>query len=517
MSPRSFLLLAPLLGGCLTATTVSSSLERRPTGLETLADPQGEHLAVEEVGVVGGVVELGVTSAQRELEVERFELERNSSERREWKRGGKAGRNALWLASATAGWVGAFGVSWEGADGQRVQLGGLGGEAQSWQGVTALLVAASGVGLGTQQTLAVGRDEQLINTLVATERVLRQSRSLPEDPLAGFGLDLRGEGLGSLRATTDSAGRASVSALELPVSAWSTGLDIRSEDGALAGRWKPSDDLRSSLLELPADWEAPFHASLLDEVAELAREASDGGLDSDLPLSELSTADGARGSLEPLPLDEQLPQAQAWLAELEPLAAVAAAQRERVHFDWLRNAYRMTEQLAPSAGASVLASPEPSSELLTPLFQPMDLFRQLPATVALSVDELSDSAVADPSQPPRVLLIDSDSCSVFEAVSVLSYERVMLTCEGEDEGQRSVLISTERDLRILQAEAWAVVGLLTSTSEIEAGSVRSGWLPTVTPLYAASLGRSDEGSLAFIQHLDEQLLLETGVMREIGL
>ena len=517
MSPRVPILLCPLLAGCLTTATVNRTLERQSVGLETLSDPDGEHLAVEEFVAVDGVVELGVSTAVRELEVERYDLAQNTAERREWKQGGKVGRNVMWLVSATASWVGAFGVSWEGADGQRVQIGGLGGESRSWQGITALLVAAGGVGVGTQQTLAVKRDETYVSTLVATERVLRESRSLPEAPLASHSFDLSGSDLADLHATTDGSGRLSLSALQLPSAAWRSGLDVRSADGALAGRWQPSNALRNDLLQLPADWEAPFHASLLDEAAGLAGQVDEGGVVTDLPTSQLRTPGGVRGAVEPLPPEDRASQVQAWIAELEPLAQAAAAQRERIHLDLLRSAFRMTATLAPSVAASTLGMPEAGPELLNPLFQPMDVFRNLPDTATVTLGELRSQTVALPLGPPRLVLLEAGRCSVSEPESGWGYERVTLRCGDRDGGVVGVLVSTQHDLGLLGAEAWVVVGLLTNPTALEAGTLRSGWLPTVTPLYGASLGRTDDGQIAFVQVLDEDLLVESGVLRELGM
>jgi hypothetical protein len=516
MRPTTLLLTAPLLGGCLTATQVNSTVERRSSGLETLADAEGVHLAIEELAISDGVVELGISTAGRELEAERFDLAQNSALRREWKQGGKAGRNLMWIASAAASWVGAFGVSWESADGQRVQIGGLGGDAQSWQGVLALVAAASGVGVGAQQTLAVRKDEQIVSTLVGAERILRESRSLPEAPFAGHQLDLAGTGFSGLQAVTDTEGRVSVPAFQLSNSAWSSGLDLYSSDGGLAGRWQPSEELRTDLLKLPANWDAPFHASLLDNVSILARQVEEGGVNTDLPLADLSSPEGVRAAVEPLTPEEQAPQVQAWLVELEPLAQEAAAQRARIHLDVLRADFEMTESLAPAAAAAVLSAPGGDPELLNPLFQPMELFRGLPQDVLVTPEELRGQRVKLPGATPRVVLLEAGACSVSAPAGVWSDLRVTLRCDVDKDEEATVLISTVHALGLYNAKGWVVAGLLANPTELEAGTYRSGWLPTVTPLYAASLGKTEDGQIAFTQVLDEALLVDSGVLLELG-
>ena len=498
-------LVALTLPGCLTTVVQSTSVERRSTGLETLADPHGEHLRVEEVSTANGVVELAVSMARRELEVESFEISEVTTKGRGWKNGGKAGRNMLWLTSAAAGWVGAFGVSWETDDGRQVQIGGLGADAQSWQGVVGLVAALGGIGAGTQQTLAVRRLGASSSSKIVGEQLLLGSKSVALTPLVGQVMELGLGGGGKLTAATDGAGHAALSGLSLPTASWGRGLDLSSEH--LRGSWQPSAGLRRDLLALPADWLSPFHSSLLREVTTLAREAEASGGGGGLHINELTTPDGARARLDALPADQQALQAQAWIDQLQPLAEAAASQRERIHLDWLRGSSSVARETAASVGAS-LAMGDLTTDTLSPLFGPFELFRQLPEDVLIPI-----AALARPVLGPSargVVLLEAGPCAVSDSLSTQPAGRALVQC-----GDTRVLIASDQDLQLAAGRAWVVVGLLDAPLGLRQGDATI-WLPVVRPLYAATLAVDTAGQAAFTQVLDEEALLGSGVLRRLG-
>lgn len=501
------LVLALTLPGCLTTGTQSSAIERSSTGLETLSDPEGEHLLVEELGSGEGLVELVVFTAKRELEVETFELSEVTTEARGWKQGGRAGRNALWLASAAAGWVGAFGVSWETGDGREIQIGGLGADAQSWQGVTSLVAALSGIGAGAQQTVAVHRPGSSSSSVLGSERVLLGSKSVALAPLVGQALEL-GLGEGSLlSAATDAGGRASVSGLQLPTSSWAEGLGLTS--GGLRGTWTPSGDLRDGLLALPAEWSSPFHASMLDDVADLAKQAAQGGGGGDLQLADLTSPNGARARLEALPVEEQVPLAQAWLEQLEPYAEAAAAQRERVNLDVLRSSASMARQMVAGQGAFMVQHDQPLGDII-PLFEPYAWFGQLPDEALVTVEAVGRPVFG--SQDSRVVLLEAGPCVVSDERGAQPAGRAIVVC-----GATRVIVASDQDLHLADGHAWVVAGLLDAPIGVrQLGVEGSGWLPVIRPLYAANLAVDAAGEVSFTQVLDEEGVLESGVLRRVG-
>ena len=508
MSRRLAILLVLGTSGCLTTGTVSTSLERSSAGLETLLDPDGAHMVVQELGSSEGLTELAVSTAQRELDVEGFEIREVATEGRGWKKGGKAGRNLLWVASVAAGWVGAFGVSWETADGRVMQIGGLGGEAQTWQGVAALVGAVGGIGAGTQQTVATRQPGSTSTTLLGREQVLMGSRSVDLAPLVGQALNLGlGDG-GLLSVPTDAEGRASLSGLELPTSSWRDGLDLSAS--GLRGAWQPSDGLRRDLLAMPADWSTPFHGSLAEQLSTVAKQADGGGLIPDLPLAELTTATGAIAQLELLPVEQQAQQAEAWIMQLETYAEAAAAQREVVHLDWLRSSASMARQSAAGVGASLAMMDDLPADMISPLFQPMELFRQLPDDALSPVEAIGGPAIG--ARDPRVVLLEAGPCAVSDALGALAAGRVVVDCSGA-----RVVVGAGQDLHLAEARAWVIAGILDAPVGLrQAGSERATWLPVVKPLYAASLARSSEGQVSFSQVLDDEGLLASGVLRRVG-
>ncbi len=509
MSPRLLLLLTLAMPGCLTVSSASSSLERRSGGLQTMADPEGEHLVVQELGQRDGQLELQVSVAQRELEVERYEVYETTTEQQGWKPRGRAGRNLLWLASAAAGWVGAYGVSWGGGD-DRVQIGGLGADAARWQGAVGLVAALGGLATGTQQTLAVKRPGSSTTTLLRSKRQLVSSRSLDLAPLAEGALNLALSGDGLLSTRTDAQGLAQLSGTALPLGSWREGLSLDAAD--LSGSWQPSDGLRSELLQLPADWSTPFHGSVLGELSSLAHEVEEGRGGGDLPLAELRSPEGARAQLEALPLEEQAPQARAWLMELEPLAMEVAAQRARIHLDWLRAASRNARQMATGVGASLVGQQLPP-DMITPLFEPMDLFRQLPEDAQLSVDIL-----AAPSRVPgptgRAFLLEQDACRASDELGPQLPGRTVLACVTSDGSVALAIVASEQDLHLAEARAWALVAAPVAPLGLDREG-RSRWIPTLQPLYAASLFVNEEG-VGFTQLLDEEGLVGSGVLLRIA-
>ncbi len=505
MSPRLSLLLALSLNGCLTTGNVSAVIERHATGLETLADPDGQHLVVRELSTSDDVVELVVSTAQRELEVERYELVESTTESRGWKAGGKAGRNLLWVASAAAGWVGTFGVSWETSDGRTVQIGGLGEDAKTWQGVTALVAALGGIGTGAQQTIAVLRPGRTASSVIGSEQVLLGSQSIALEPLTGQALDLAIGGASLLSTSTDGDGRAALSALQLPVGSWSEGLGLTATD--LGGTWRPSDGLRQSLTALPADWSAPFHASLLDDLAGVALEVERGGASTELPLAELKSPASTRAQLETLPAEQQAGQAQAWIDQLTPLAEAAAAQRESVNLGVLRSQARVAQQTTGTMGANLIAMGELQTD---DVFPPLGLFHQLPDDAIIPTDQIGKLRMG--SSDSRVVVLEPGPCAVSEASDSLAAGRALVECSGAQ-----VMVVSDADLPLSDARAWAVVGALDAPVGLRGlGSEQTRWVPVVRPLYAGVLAVDAGGVVRFGQVLDEEGLLESGVLRRVG-
>ncbi|MFH1466038.1 MAG: hypothetical protein ABIO70_16760 [Pseudomonadota bacterium] len=505
MRSLPLLLAALTLPGCLTTHTMSRAVERSSRGVTTVVDEAQDRLVVQELSLGGDQLELAVSAARRELEVERFEITETTSEGHAWREGGRAGRNALWALSAVAGWLGAFGVSWENADGRTVQIGGLGGEATPWQGATALGLALGGLGYGLQQTVATHRSTAGDPRALGTEDVLVRSRDVAQAPLAGQALAF-GRGLG---VTTDAAGHASLPALQLPLFAGA--VDVRTADGAARGLWQPGDGLRESLLALPADWTSPFHSSLAGALAATARIVQEGGAPSPSPSpsAQLTTPEAVQAALAELPADRQARQAAAWLDDLAPYAQAARDQRARIHLDWLRTSARMARQAASTVGVGLMMDPTQSGNLLAPLFQPFDLFHQLPHQVRVFPDELGEPAPA--ARGPRVALLVAAACDV--AAGAQPTGRTLLVCRGEHDEEHRVLVVAGQDLHLASARAWVLAGLL--AEPVSQAGART-WLPIVVPLYAASIFEDADAQVGFVQVLDEERLVASGVLGEIG-
>lgn len=478
-------------------------------GHETLADPNGEHLVVEELGLQDDRIELQVSVAQRELEVERFEIHETTTEQHDWKPRGKAGRNLLWLASAAAGWVGAYGVSWGSGD-DRVQIGGLGAEAARWQGAVGLVAALGGLVTGAQQTVVARRPGSSTTSLLYDEQLLRGSHSLDLAPLADGALNLALGGDGLLSARTDPNGHIQFAGTSLPFDSWREGLRLDTSD--LSGSWSPSDGLRSELFALPADWSTPFHASMLSELSSLAQVVDRGGHGGDLPVAELRSPEGAQARLEALSPEQQVPQAQAWLEDLEPLALEVAAQRERIHLEWLRSATGNARRMASGMGASLVGQGLPA-DMITPLFEPMELFRQLPEDAQLSMDSLL-APMRVPDRPARAMLLDQQACRNVDDPGPQLPGRAVLSCSTSGGTQALVVVLSEQDLQLPQARAWSLVAVPGAPMAGEDGG-HARWLPTLQPVYAASLFSNEEG-IGFTQLLDEERLLGSGLLQRIA-
>jgi hypothetical protein len=254
--------------------------------------------------------------------------------------------------------------------------------------------------------------------------------------------------------------------------------------------------LRASLLALPADWGSPLHRSLARQVAGSARLAQEGGAPTALPLAQLTTPEGLQAALSDLPPEQQAAQAAAWLEELAPYAEAARAQRARIHLEWLHNSALMSRQAAASMGAGPLAAmAEPA------LFQPMDLFRQLP----------EPGFVEPGSQGAQVVVLQTGNCAVEPGPQPAG--RTLLACRAGARGEHRVLVQSSEDLHLAEARAWALAALPGPPVRQGAGGA---WLPTLVPLYAASLFQRADGEVGFVQVLDEERLVSSGVLGEIG-
>jgi len=552
--PRAptLIVLTATLAGCLTTKVSSSVVERSPTGLEDVVDASAAHLVANE-SLEGGQLVLSVSSAVREHELQGYEVNRTSTDGREWAPGGKLARNVMFVGSAAATWVGLFGVGFETAEGRWIQIGGLGEDGKPASAVGALVAALGGLGVGTQQTVATKRTTG-DSTVIRQELDWLATGSVESSPLAEQALDLllragrETEPRELLDLATDSDGLARLDALSLPGSTWSSGhqLMLQSPTDGLEGAWSPDGSIRQRLLELPADWSTNFHSSLLQDLASLSQQAGSlvsPALDPSVLPGELAALTGelvgrgnappanpnspevVRGYLELYPAEHQAALAAAWAQQLETRLEAVAASREQASLEWLRNSAKVAgvngENLATGAMDLSLLPPE----LLTPLFQPGELFRGLPdshkldgygTTSGPDLDVPSRGAALTRSQAGvgRYMQLGPEQCSFQSALGPQRPGVVPLRCELDDGRAVQVVAEAGSSFFIRDALAWSMFGQVSGVRQIVHGeSEEHSTLLVLRPLYAASLSRSSVGQGTFIWMLDEQGLLDSGVLR----
>ena len=94
------------------------------------------------------------------------------------------------------------------------------------------------------------------------------------------------------------------------------------------------------------------------------------------------------------------------------------------------------------------------------------------------------------------MLLETGDCVIDTNADPLPAGRMMLSCHSGQAQAVPVLVIAEQDLYLCDA--------------------RACWLPTLTPLYAASLVQDEARQVGFVQVLDEARNAESGVLREIG-
>ena len=547
------LALTCLMTGCLTTKLSSSVVDRSPTGLEHVVDATAQHLVASEQ-LEGTVLVLSVASAERSHELQGYVVSETTTQGRAWAQGGKLGRNAMFVASAAATWVGLFGVGFETKDGQWIQVGGLGEDGQPASAAGAIMAALGGLGFGTQQTVSTKRAR-------STARSLRQeldwldSGSVNSAPLAQQAVDLLLGSDGDNQAThplfdlaTDSSGQARLDALSLPGAAWSPGADLvlRNVEQGLTGSWSPDSSVRARLLELPADWSTPFHASLLQDLAQLSEQAGtlvSPALDPSLLPDRLSSVQqqlaeqgnpapptpssvsAVQGYLELYPAEYQASLAAAWTQQLEARLEQVEAAREQANLDWLRSSMKVAavngDNLATGAMDLSLLPPE----LLTPLFQPGDLFHGLPEEHRVGHAErlphpLPEAATRGATltrsqqQVGRYLHLGPDLCGLDLDAGPQRSSTLALRCTLASGQQVSVVVEGGGALAVQGALTWSLFGQVVGVRQVVTAEPSGhSTLLLLRPLYAASLTQPPDGGGAFTQILDEQGLLDNGVLR----